>query len=438
MAGAIARIALYTAVVVLPSVVAFLLGKGSGGIVHEAAKSIALAGATILAIQVLLAARIRWIERTFGLDILLRFHKHMAVLAAALLLAHPILMAWSEGGWRLLIGLELPWYIYAGKAALILLVLNALSSLFRRTFRLNFERWRLVHDILGPAVVVLGFTHGWFAGSDLDTVPMKALWVVLLCVTVLVFVYHRFVRPMRRKSRSYEVVRVTPEVDDVHTLEMAPPGGEEIPDYLPGQFHFLTLYRGRGLPVEEHHFTISSSPTNKETISSTIKSLGDFTSTVSQTEAGDRAAVHGAFGRFSYALHPQERDLVFVAGGIGITPLVSMLRHMRDTRDDRKVVLLYANRDEARIVFRDELSEMESGDHPDLKVVHVLDSPGEAWEGETGFVDKDRIREHCGDVSGKVFYVCGPPGMAENVIADLHELDVPDRSIRREIFSLVD
>jgi len=438
MAGALLRIVLYTAAVVLPVAAASFLGESSPGIVHEAAKNMALAGFTILVLQVLLAARIKWIERAFGFDILIRFHKHMAVFAFLLLLAHPLLLAWSGGGWRLLVGLDLPWYIYAGKAALVLLALNVLASLYQGRLRLKFEGWRSIHAVAGPLLIVLGFAHSWAAGDDLETAALKTVWVVLLCVAVPVFAYHRFFRPIRLKERAFRVVEVRPEAEDVHTVKMAPPEGEDVPDYLPGQFHFVTFYRGRGLPVEEHHWTISSSPTERGFVSSTIKNLGDFTSTIWMTKVGDRAAVHGAFGRFSYALHPEERDLVFLAGGIGITPLMSMLRHMRDTGDRRSVLLLYANRNEDQIVFQKELSEIESGDHPDLEVVHVLSRPGQGWQGETGHVDRDRIRDHCGEVEGKVFYVCGPPAMRESVVEGLRELGVPDRAVRLEIFSFLD
>ena len=88
MGGALLRIILYTAVVVLPVAIASFLGESSSSVVHEAAKNMALAGFTILVLQVLLAARVKWIERAFGFDILIRFHKQMAVFAVLLLLAH--------------------------------------------------------------------------------------------------------------------------------------------------------------------------------------------------------------------------------------------------------------------------------------------------------------------------------------------------------------
>jgi ferredoxin-NADP reductase len=107
----------------------------------------------------------------------------------------------------------------------------------------------------------------------------------------------------------------------------------------------------------------------------TIKESGDFTSTIGRIKPGDLAAVHGPFGRFSHALHPECDDLVFVAAGIGITPLMSMLRYMRDRGERHRVLLVYANRGTADIVFRSELDLIESGGFPALKTIHVLSRP---------------------------------------------------------------
>jgi ferredoxin-NADP reductase len=167
--------------------------------------------------------------------------------------------------------------------------------------------------------------------------------------------------------------------------------------------------------------------------------VGDFTSTIGRTKPGDTAAVHGPFGRFSYALHPRERDLVFLAGGIGITPLMAMLRHMRDTRDTRSVTLLYANRNEDQIVFREELNDIAAGQWPVLDLVHVLSRPEGDWRGESGHIDRDKIEKFCGQNLGtKVFYVCGPLRMSTALISTLRDMGVPDQRIRREIFSFLD
>ena len=128
---------------------------------------------------------------------------------------------------------------------------------------------------------------------------------------------------------------------------------------------------------------------------------------------------------------------MFIAGGIGITPLMSMLRYMWDTRADVDVLLLYGNRTERDIVFRAELEQIAQDKLPMLSVVHVLSEADDNWAGQTGYIDGDKIRRYCGgDLSSKAFYVCGPPPMMTAVIKMLRRLGVPTGSIHSERFSL--
>jgi len=438
MIGGLSRIILYLLIVVLPVLLTVQPGE-PGGIMIDAGRHLALAGFMILVLQFLIASRIKWIERPFGLDILIRFHKFIAVGALCLLLIHPLLLTRGEAGWQLIFGLDMPWFIWAGRAALILLIGLVLISIYQSRIGLSFEKWRLGHNIFAPVILVLIFIHSWFAGSDLQLLSMQVLWVSAFFLGAAVFVYHRMLRPMFLRRHPYSVQEVRREIDDVWSVKMTPPEGRAVYDYLPGQFHFLTFFRDPGLPVEEHHWTISSSPARKDSITSTIKAVGDFTSTMGQTKPGDTVAVHGPFGRFSYMFHPEDRDLVFLAGGIGITPIMAMLRHMRDTKDPRSVILMYANRRKDQIVFRDELDEIAKGKHPDLTLVHVLSRPEDDWSGETGHLNRKKIEKYCGtDLGGKSFYVCGPLKMADALISTLQDMGVPQRKIRREIFSFLD
>jgi len=438
MSGGLFRIILYLLIVILPVLLTVLTGE-PGGIMIDVGRNLALTGLMILVLQFLIASRIKWIERPFGLDILLRFHKFIAVGALCLLLIHPLLLTRGEAGWRLIFGLDLPWFIWAGRAALILLIGLVLVSIYQSRIGLSFEKWRLGHNIFAPAILVLIFIHSWFAGVDLELLSMQVLWISSFFLATVVFVYHRILRPMLLCRYPYVVQEVRRETDDVWSVKMAPPEGRAVYDYLPGQFHFLTFFRHPGLPVEEHHWTISSSPAKKDSITSTIKAVGDFTSTMGQTRPGDTVAVHGPFGRFSYMFHPEDRELIFLAGGIGITPIMGMLRYMRDTKDTRSAVLMYANRREDQIVFRDELEDMASGGYPDLTVVHVLSRPEDEWTGETGHLNRKKIEKYCGtDLKGKAFYVCGPLKMADALITTLQDMGVPQKKIRREIFSFLD
>lgn len=434
----LSRVMLYLLIVIFPILLAARWGE-PGGILIDIGRNLALAGFMILVLQFFIASRIKWIERAFGLDILIRFHKLIAIAALCLLLLHPVLLTPGELGWQLIFGFDLPWPILAGRAALILLIGLVLVSIYQSKIGLSFEKWRLGHNIFAPAILVLIFIHSWFAGDDLQLLSMQVLWVSAFILAVVVFVYHRVLRPMFLSQHPYTVQEVRRETDDVWSVKMAPPEGRVVYDYFPGQFHFLTFFRDSGLPVEEHHWTISSSPVEKGFITSTIKSVGDFTSTIGQTKPGDTVAVHGPFGRFSYMFHPEDRDLVFLAGGIGITPIMSMIRHMRDTRDTRSVLLMYANQKQSQILFRQELEQIASGEHPDLTLVHVLSRPEDEWTGETGHLNREKIEKYCGtDLKGKAFYVCGPLKMADALITTLQEMKVPQKKIRREIFSFLD
>jgi predicted ferric reductase len=439
MWGGLLRIILYVLLVTLPVLLTTFPGEKAGSVAVNIGRNLALMGFMILALQFLLAARVKWIEKAFGLDILIRYHKHMALAAAGLLIFHPALIALGTGNWNLLIGMDAPWYIWAGRVSLVLVIAMVLTSIYFGTIGLTFEKWRLGHNLLAPMVLVLIFLHSWVTGYDLERLFMQVLWSGMFLLGAVVFVLHRFVRPARLRRRPYRVDEVRQETGNVWTVKLLPPHGRAVADYLPGQFHFLTFFRDPALPVEEHHWTISSSPARKDFISSTIKELGDFTSTIGKTKPGDTVSVHGPFGRFSCVLHPEERDLVFVAGGIGITPLMAMLRHMRDSADTRSVVLLYANRNQDQIVFREELDRMAEGDRPRLTVAHILSGPGEGWTGETGHVDRERIEKYCGRIlDGKVFYLCCPPQMARDLITALRGMGVPRKRIRQEIFSLLD
>ena len=425
----------YVAVLVTPVVLAALTAETGHSLVWELGRSFALVGVTILVMQVVLAARVRFIESQCGLDILSRFHGALGVFAVTLLVLHPVMFIADGAGLGLLLSAEAPWYIWMGKAALLLVLAQGITSVFRRKLRLGFQGWRRFHNLAAVAAV-LGLTHSWFAGGDLRGTPMRVVWIALAAVAVSSYVYHRLCRPLRTRRRAYSVTDVKHENGNVWTLRFEPADGKQGLPFLPGQFHFIRLYRGDTFDGEEHPFTISSSPTASSSLTSTIKASGDFTKTICHTEPGTEVRSDGPYGRFSYVLAPSDADLVFIAGGIGITPLMSMLWHMHDTSANVNALLLYGNRSEQDIVFRDDLESLARAAHPNLKVVHVLSEPAGRWDGETGYVDEDKIRRHCGELTSKAFYVCGPPPMMRMVTRTLRQLGVPAHRIHSERFSL--
>jgi predicted ferric reductase len=387
----------------------------------------------ILALQFVVAARWRWIEAPFGLDVLLRFHRTMAFVALGLLCLHPLLLA-SEEGWSLITRWQARWPLWAGRLALLLLLAHVAAAVFRRTLRLRYETWRNVHNAVAFTLLALAFLHSWTLGNDFESLAATAVWTALPLIACGAWLSGRFARPRLLGRTPHRVVAVTREAPRVWTVTLEPSGGPPL-KYAPGQFQFLRLHGG-AVPDEEHPFSIASSPSPKGLLSLTIKECGDFTATVGNIKPDDVATVHGPFGRFSHVFHPAADDLVFVAAGVGITPLMSMLRHMRDRREARRVLLVYANRGETDIVFRGELEAIESGGFPALRVLHVLSQPPAGWAGPAGRLDVESLRSLCGGFSGKTFFLCCPPLMMSGLIRGLRRAGVGPGRIHADYFGL--
>ena len=417
----------YGAAIIIPLAVFILTGRfpSEGSSIERIGNTLIFVAFPLFALQPVLAARFGPLDRAFGLDGVYIFHKTMGLTAASLLLCAAVMLA-SAGS----ASMRWTWY-----ATAVLILLLASTALLQRQLRLSYETWRRVHNVLALIIIMRVSVHAAVLALRSGRPESVALSVILFLAGAAAYVYHRIIGPRRRSRHAWRIESVHPETHNVWTLTFTPPEGVEPLDYLPGQFQFLTFDGGRG---EEHPFTISSGPDIPGPHTATIKGSGDFTRTIGTTvRPGDRVAVQGPFGRFSYVLHQEERDLVFIAGGIGITPIMSMLRHMKKTRADINAVLLYGNVAEQDIVFRKELEEIAAAGAPRLTVVHVLAKSVEAWKGERGFVNAETIRKYVpGDLAGKAFYLCGPPPMMAALIGSLSTMGVPPARIRFERFAL--
>jgi len=426
-------VTLYPFLAVAPLVIFATLNRVSDHLrIAAVGVDCAVVGVTILSLQFVITARLSWVEAPFGLDLLLVFHRAMALVATALLCVHPFLVAKGEG-WSLLVGWHVRWYIWAGRLTLLFLLVQVILSLSRRVVRLPYHRWRRLHNPVALGILTLGFTHSLAAGDDMHGV-VPFVWSAVMAVAWGFWLYSRVARPRLLLRHPFRVIGVKSEAPRVWTITMEPPRGRSFP-FAPGQFQFLRLH-GADIPSEEHPFTIASSPTRSGRISLTIKESGDFTARIGRVRPGDLATVHGPFGRFSHTFHPEESDLVFVAGGVGITPLMSMLRSMRDRGEPRRVLLAYASLSAADVLFRDELEAMQRGTCPALRVVPILTNPPSSWAGEAGTLDADRVVRLCGGAEGKAFYVCCPPLMMASLILGLRRAGVSPRRIHADYFSL--
>lgn len=378
-------------------------------------------GLVMIFIQFVLVSRIKRIETGLGLDRMLRWHRFFGRAGLVLLTGHAVLIA----AYRITAFGELfpTTFIWVGVLALIGFMITAALASTYRIIGLAYEIWRNIHllnYLLFPLVLIHVFYH------TAEGSPLYYLWI-LLALSYAGLVIYRLYRIITIRMNPYEVVDVRQEAKDIWTLEFS---GRKI-DYLPGQFMFVQLLRS-GKLSSAHPFTISNSPT-RENLSITPKKLGDFTLSIKDTRVGDKAFIDAPYGVFSF-LNYQHEELVFIAGGIGITPFISMLRYISDQMPAQKVTLFWTNQNEDLLCFRDELEKMERELSAFRTILVMSDQPN--WEGEKGHLSGAMLQGYLESLDGKDFFICGPPDMTAEMIFELKELRVPPSKIHSEIFRL--
>ncbi len=208
---------------------------------------------------------------------------------------------------------------------------------------------------------------------------------------------------MKSMTFSTRLLERIPRVQGVKTFRF-----ERIKKYefTAGQWFVLTIPEDDGYLTK--HFTHSSSPTEGYIELTTRLTGSQFKNTLDALPVGTEVEIEGPFGDFT--LREGAERVVFLTGGIGITPVRSILRFMADSGDHRDVTLFFGNKDRESIVFRSELESFAT--HlPDLKVVHVLSDAPPDWEGYSGYVTGEILEAELGDAGDRTYYVSGPPAM---------------------------
>lgn len=199
MAAALA--ALYCLAVLSPLLVlAAIRLKGDMSLMHETGTGLAFAAYAIIALQPVLVSRWKWLERPFGFGVVVRFHRYVGLFAIVMLLGHPPLMAFGGAGLGLLTDFAEPWYVWLGRVVLLLLILQAVLSLFFKTLGMTFEQWRQSHNVLAVLILPGAFVHSFFGGYDMWPIPMRILWLVLLGLTVAAYLHLRSSGPRSRRN----------------------------------------------------------------------------------------------------------------------------------------------------------------------------------------------------------------------------------------------
>jgi predicted ferric reductase len=229
-------------------------------------------------------------------------------------------------------------------------------------------------------------------------------------------------------------VRVQPERDSTWTIVLAPDGHAGF-TFQPGQFAWIGIDRSP-FALTTHPFSFSSSAERAPgELFVSIKELGDFTKTIKDFEPGARVYVDGPHGVFTCDRY-EGPGFVFIGGGVGVTPLLSMLRSLADRGDRRPCHLFLANSRFGDIAFREEIEELRGA--LDLTVVHVLRQPDPGWTGESGRLTNETLRRHLPtNYCRYQYFVCGPTRMMNSMENELVGLGVPFARVQTERFEMV-
>lgn len=426
-------IGVFLGVTILPLVFAAIgVSEPGRGFATEFSAALGFVGLSLMGLEFALVARFRSVAEPFGSDALVQFHRQMGLVGLGLVLVHIAISA----PWDLVIrpfDADTPARVrWALLATLALFALIA-SSVWRTKLRLRYEVWHVLHAVLAVVIIVASLMHALLVDYYLNTTWKRVLWILMMAAFGAVLVWVRIGKPLLLWGRPWSVERVTAERGRTTTLTLRADGHRGI-DFVPGQYAWFAI-GSSPFALTKHPFSFSSSSEADGTLEVSIKALGDFTSTVGDLAVGTKVYVDGPHGVFSPDLY-EGPGFCLIAGGVGITPTMSILRTFADRDDRRPIVAIVASSTWDDVTFREELEAIGARDN--VTLVHTLSRPPDGWDGEHGRVDASMLRRHLPSGSHRwQYFICGPDPMMDAMEAALLELEVPDSRIHTERFGWV-
>jgi predicted ferric reductase len=396
----------------------------------------ALGAASLLVLTFILPSRFRPVTGYLGVERLLRNHRTLALAAGALVAAHVLaVIVRPENGWSTLDLRTAPPRVWAASVATLALLGLVTLGLTRRRRRPRYEGWRLVHVLLANLALLATALHVLWL-EDLTRFPEARLWFVALAVAMLLALGHRWVwRPLRSYRNRYVVDEVRQASATAVTLVLHAKGHRGM-RFRPGQFAWLKIGTSPFV-FEEHPFTIASPSTTPWRKEFTIKGMGDFSELVSGLRPGRHVFLDGPHGAFTLDGLRSDR-FVMVAGGVGITPMLSMLKTLADRGDTRPVLLVVAGRTADDLLHRADSDHLE--ERLDLRLVEILEEPPDDWDGHVGrfteavlesALPRRRTRQRID------YFICGPGPMVAAATRIISDRGAPSRRIHTELFDVV-
>jgi len=425
----------YLSLTLFPLLVLLLHPAPSGrGFWTEFSVALGFIGLAMMALQFILTARVNRIETSYGIDILLQFHRYTSLVAFFMVLVHPVILFIAQPETLQLLNFpQAPWRARMAILGTLAFLAMVVTTIWRKPLKIPYEPWRASHTILAVVAVGFGFAHALAVGNYLGLFWKAVLWGGIILISLWLIIYVRLVKPWLMTKKPYVVEEVLPQRGDVWTLALRPLGHEGF-TFEPGQFAWLTL-NITPLSMREHPFSMSSSADRADRIEFGIKAIGDFTKGIKDVQPGTRAYLDGPYGVFTTERYWDSAGFVLIAGGVGITPIFSILLTAAQRKDDRPFLLIYAASSWDDLTYQEELDALK--EKLDLSIVYVLRKVHDDWAGDTGYVDQALLEKYIPLHRGsRHYFVCAAPVMMDAVERALFELNVPVTNVHMEHFDL--
>lgn len=408
----------YGVLCLVPLILAALQGLPSRNIFRELSSGLVMVGYVMMLLQFVLSGRFEWLSGRIGIDRTMRFHQVASWAILAFIVVHPLLYAAPRllpDPTDALVALNRMFSsqsLRSGVVAWWLMILLVLLAVFRDRLPFRYELWRLSHGLFAIAIAVLGTHHTLRVGSYSADPWLAAFWIAATALALLAMIHIYVFKPLMQLRAPYRVASNRKVADRIWEITIEPKRNESI-RFAAGQFVWLNLGHSP-FSLAEHPFSFSSAPADRPRVAFTIKESGDFTSRIGSITVGTRAYLDGPHGNFTLAGR-KATSIVFIAGGVGFAPIMSMLRQLKAERYQHPLRLIYGNRVETQILFREETEALR--DAIDFRVHYVLSEPPTGWSGAVGELTPTILDKCLEDIQGDewLFFVCGPPPMMDSV-----------------------
>lgn len=391
--------------------------------------------------QLVLMARIPWLDRALGRDTLIKYHRVIGQSTYYFLLSHVIFTAlgysrladitFLEQAYDLIFHTK--WVLYAA-GAFVCFTIVAISSIREARKKVQYETWHFMHfyAYLGIALAV---PHQIFAGTTFTTtVPSQIYWALFYCAAIGLVVTFRFLMPLRSllqfDLRVDEIVRESSDTISIYIT------GKNLSGLKAeaGQY-FNWRFLDRDNWTAAHPFSLSAAPprpgreTYRDRLRITVKQVGLGTRKLEHLEAGTRILAEGPYGAFTPSVRTRARVLL-IAGGVGVTPIRALIESLPARSGD--ISMIYRAHSKRDLVLIEEIRELAVRRRI---FVHVVLGGRDAYPPEFPPLGADHLGHVAPDVADRDVYICGSESLTQHVLSSLDELGVPRRQVHYESFS---